>query len=75
MPRAATDCGGHFLCPGCLLERCFTAQAKHAAIVKLRPDGGHVPQDCSAVACAQNVVFAAYEKATMAIAATLEVIL
>ena len=74
-PRPPLIVGVIFLCPGCLLERCFTAQAKHAAIVESRSNCGHVPQDCSAVACAQNVVFAAYEKAAMAIAAPLEVIL
>ena len=64
-----------FLCPDCLLECGFTAKTKHASIVESRANCGHVPQDCGAMACAEDVVLAAYEKATMAIAATLEVIL
>ena len=64
-----------FLCPYRLLERRLTALAKHPAIVESRANCGHVPQDCGAVACAEDVVLAAYKKATMAITATLEVIL
>jgi hypothetical protein len=64
-----------FLCLDRLFERRFTAKTKHAAIVECRTNCGNVPQDCGAVACAEDVVLAAYKEAAMAIAATLQVIL
>ncbi len=67
--------GSFFLCPDCLSEHCFTTLAKHPAIVKSRADSGNVPQDCGTVACAEDVVLAAYKEAAVTIAATLQVIL
>ena len=66
---------GPFLCSHRLLEGCFTALPEHAPVMESGADCLYIPEDCSAMAGAEDVMLTTHQEAAMGVAAAFEVVL